>query len=536
MNNKLKYLSLLILPVLLFYSASLLKISQGPYYLNIEDPSYVYLINSLNVSLRFPVGHFDHPGTTVQIIGAAVIRLYHWINSSSPDLIRDVLSMPEEYLSFINMIFILIGSLVLFFLGLLTFKLSGNILYSLLIQLSPFVSLQIFYGLKIVASDNILISISLCFTGILIYYLFRIKADAKSHLPFIIAFALICALGLATKISFFPMLLIPLILLRGTRSKLLFLLFVLVSFFVFVFPAISNYDKFIEWVWMLILFNGSYGHGDPSFVDIPKFFTSLRSIFWEDPVFTVTYFLSVFTLVTSYYMSKKEKQLTEKQFKEFKLLLSITLAMTIQIVIVSKQYRQHYMIPSFILSLFTLSLCIILLSSFFKTLESQKIYASIIIVVSVISFNMIFASYKINLKLREEAFKVNRYAKEHSSNALLISSFCSANKEFSLAFGVSYSGKKIKLYKSILSTLQRENIFYITWLDEFFSLGTKENVLKSLRENKRIIFQTNQDNINEFIQTLKITYGINNVSKKILYSNLINENVYEITTGSTGEE
>ena len=535
MSNKLKYLLLLILPVILFLTVCLLKNAIGAYYLNFEDPSYVYLINSLNVSLRFPVGHFDHPGTTVQVVGAAVIRIYHRISSSNPDLIRDVLMRPEEYLGQINIILILMGSSVLLMLGILTYKLSGNIMLSLLMQLSPFVSLQIFYGLKIVASDNFLVTVSLCFTGMLIYYLYRIKDEAKTPLPFILIFAVICAAGLATKISFFPMLLIPLLLIKGTRSRLVFLIIVPLLFLIFVIPAISNYEKFLEWVWMLILFNGSYGHGDPSVVDVPKFFTSLTSIFSGDPVFAVSYFLSVLTLIAAYIKSKNNEELNPKQKKEFKLLLSIVLAMTIQVLIVAKQYRQHYMIPSLILSIFSFTLCTQLISSFFDKLKLQTLYAGLIIVISITAFFKISDSYYTTLFFRDEAIKVNRYVKENNSDALCISSFGSASKEFSLAYGISYSGYKIKSYKSILSEIQKENIFYIPWQDGLFSLSSKDSTAATLNENKKLLFQTNQDNVNNFIQTIENKYGLKIIDKKLLFSNSINECVYEITKGSQNE-
>ena len=535
MSNKLKYLLLLILPVILFLTVCLLKNAIGAYYLNFEDPSYVYLINSLNVSLRFPVGHFDHPGTTVQVVGAAVIRIYHRISSSNPDLIRDVLMRPEEYLGQINIILILMGSSVLLMLGILTYKLSGNIMLSLLMQLSPFVSLQIFYGLKIVASDNFLVTVSLCFTGMLIYYLYRIKDEAKTPLPFILIFAVICAAGLATKISFFPMLLIPLLLIKGTRSRLVFLIIVPLLFLIFVIPAISNYEKFLEWVWMLILFNGSYGHGDPSVVDVPKFFTSLTSIFSGDPVFAVSYFLSVLTLIAAYIKSKNNEELNPKQKKEFKLLLSIVLAMTIQVLIVAKQYRQHYMIPSLILSIFSFTLCTQLISSFFDKLKLQTLYAGLIIVISITAFFKISDSYYTTLFFRDEAIKVNLYVKEKNSDALCISSFGSASKEFSLAYGISYSGYKIKSYKSILSEIQKENIFYIPWQDGLFSLSSKDSTAATLNENKKLLFQTNQDNVNNFIQTIENKYGLKIIDKKLLFSNSINECVYEITKGSQNE-
>ncbi len=502
-----------------------------------EDPSYVYLINSLNVSLRYDVGHFDHPGTTVQVIGAVTIRIYHWLSNRNADLIMDVLSRPEDYLSLMHTILILISSTTLFLLGLLTYKLSRNILLSLFIQLSPFVSIEVFYGYKIVSSDNFLITVSMGFLGILIYYLFKVKTDVKSPLIFVLIFAIISALGLATKLIFFPLIIIPLILITGYKNKIIFLFFVSVSFLIFVLPAISNYKQFFDWVWNLLIHTGSYGQGNSSVVDTERFSRALKLIFQKDIVFAVSYILSIATFVFTFFKSKNDAHLTGNQKKEKKILFSIIIATTIQIIFVAKHYGQHYMIPSFMLSMLSLSLCGMLLSSYFKRLKLRPAFLGIIIIIAVLSFFSIINTYNTYMMLRDEAYKAERFVKGKSSNALVISSFCSANKEFSLALGISNSGRKIKLYKTVLSQIQSQNIFYIHWFDELFSLTTKDNVRKILQENRKIIFQTNQeDKIGKFAEILKNIYDIKIVSQTLVFSNKINEKVYEITTESLNEE
>ncbi|MBK7157851.1 MAG: hypothetical protein IPH77_04655 [Ignavibacteria bacterium] len=126
MNNKLKYSLLFVLPVILFITAHILKVVQGPYYLNFYDPSYVYLINSLNLAQLsgYGVGFIDHPGIPLQVFGAIVIKSFHFIDNVNQDLVNDVLTRPESYLNFIN-IFVFLNSIVLFS-GIFYLKVTDN--------------------------------------------------------------------------------------------------------------------------------------------------------------------------------------------------------------------------------------------------------------------------------------------------------------------------------------------------------------------------------------------------------------------------
>ncbi|MBK9332806.1 MAG: hypothetical protein IPM96_10505 [Ignavibacteria bacterium] len=173
--------ALLILPVILFISAGLLKYAQGPYYLNFYDPSYVYLINGLNLAQLegFGVGHFDHPGTTVQVISAVVVKFYYAVSSSGIDIVSDVFSRPEAYLIKINIFLNFINCLFLFLFGYFIYSLSKNIFLTFFLMLSPFASTELFYGMIIVTPDNLLISASLMTLGIIFYCLHKKESDLQ---------------------------------------------------------------------------------------------------------------------------------------------------------------------------------------------------------------------------------------------------------------------------------------------------------------------------------------------------------------------
>jgi hypothetical protein len=62
------------------------------------DPDYGYLLNSLRILEGMAPTHIDHPGTTLQVWGALVIRVIFFFHPTSLGLVDAVLSQPYSYL------------------------------------------------------------------------------------------------------------------------------------------------------------------------------------------------------------------------------------------------------------------------------------------------------------------------------------------------------------------------------------------------------------------------------------------------------
>src|ERR1700689_1427704 len=93
--------ALAVIPAALFGLSIILTNSHGPYYLrNNFDPEYIYLLNSLSLLKFHTPAHTDHPGTTLQLLGAGLVWL-QWLGRSlliqRQPLSDSVLSHPEEY-------------------------------------------------------------------------------------------------------------------------------------------------------------------------------------------------------------------------------------------------------------------------------------------------------------------------------------------------------------------------------------------------------------------------------------------------------
>ncbi|MFZ1320178.1 MAG: hypothetical protein WAT71_01345 [Ignavibacteria bacterium] len=526
---------LLILPVLLFISAGLLKYAQGPYYLNFYDPSYVYLINGLNLAQLngYGVGHFDHPGTTVQVISAVVIKFYYAVSSVNIDVVKDVFSRPEEYLIKINVFLNFINCLVLFLFGYFLYARSKNIYLTLLIMLSPFVSTELFYGMIIVTPDNLLITASLFVIGIIFYCLY--KEDQNYNIKEIIIFAAIIAFGLATKLNFIPMILIPMIMLSGIKNKIIFLTFCLIFFVIFILPGISNIEYFLKWIEGLILREGKHGKGAANVINTASFSKNLFTIFKTDILFTISYFTLLITYSIVLY-KKHIKKSAESIFKTpvlYRLLAGILTAMTLQLIIVSKHYAQYYMIPSFMLTVsgFYISYLVIfeIAGERFRTVKTKVIYIfSSSVLVMIISYQII-SSYYEGTEQKNDAYSIVNFIEEKYPTSLIIPSFGSANKEAPLAFASMYAGSMKATYKNLLGEQLNSDLFFNQWINEFYILSEEKNPLNNLTGNKKIYLQLNKyGSIEEFANKLSELTGKKNISYNVIFTNAKMESVYEI--------
>jgi hypothetical protein len=509
------------------------KISVGEYYLGgFYDPAYAYLMNSLNLSQLsgYGVGHFDHPGTTVQTAGAIVIKIFYLFGNTGNDIATDVISRPEYYLSRINFTFIIVTGAALYILGIAAYRKFNNIYAALILQLTPFFPPTVYDHFADVSSESLFIVAIILFLAAVISYTDFKETDSKSRIKNSLILGLVCGFGLAGKIIFLPLVIIPLMLIRQFKFKLLFLFFTVLFFLMFVYPALTmeNAAKYVNWISGIATHSGKYGSGQESVIDSSTYFVNLKNIFFNDLSFSFTYTVILFTLAAGLILK------IQKRFKNnfyFTLSAGIFCAMTIQIILVAKHFDPRYMITVNMLSVTGLTAVCFIAADYYTGAVSKKI--NFFITAAIIFFSsyrliLMYSSYSEYSHSRDESRKINSFVEDNFKDLPLVYSNLINNQVYSLYFGTDWAGSQQKRYISIIQNLHKEYYYFDRYAGDFI-LTDLTSLNKMVSSSDKILFQSDTDEMRDrFMVKLKSLTKNDQLVSKEIYSNDNGEKLYEI--------
>lgn len=340
-----KYGILLLIPGIVLGFALLLKMTMGPYWLATNyDPSYLEFVNGLRILKGVPVNDATHPGTPVQIVCCAVCWLFN-IGSSRGETVLHVLKSPEFYLYIDFLVFTLFSFLTSIALAVYVFRRTGDKLAAVLTQL-PALTFLVMKSRETletavipiasnVSPEAMLIGILNLFS-ICLFVCFFSKIS-KDEFFLALIWGGVCGLGTAVKLTFFPLLVIPLIILSW-RNKFIFMGVFMASFFVWTLPALSRYPA--EWKLITDFFthNGSFAETDQSGpAAIHSYCLNWMKIIVEHWVFAGF-------LVTALLLSFWEFMQKKREKASF-FIPVISLSVLLQFSIVAKSPGEHYLLP-----------------------------------------------------------------------------------------------------------------------------------------------------------------------------------------------
>ena len=352
----------LIIPVVLFITASQLTHAQGPYWLSysFENP-YAYLFSSLLMLDNQAPEHVEHPGTTTQVFGAFVLRASS--TKSQDDLIKSVLIHPESSLRKIHRALLLFVVLSLWVFPWITAVVLRNYLIGLLIQVPALFYQSVLSYTMFLGSDLMVVPFSIatvCLCAMLIApsstpkqleFLFGLgvtSADATSmrllRIPAIVALTgLTCAFGMATKLTFFPLVLISLFCCRTLRNLAIFATTFILGLAVVLLPIHSKLGVLWTWIFNVGTHKGIYGTGEVGLPGTTEYLGSVRSLLEAEPLIAIIpLVVGVGVLVLSLGNSSAKHLLSRFSWRTVLPLLGVQI---VSFLAVAKHPGAHYLIP-----------------------------------------------------------------------------------------------------------------------------------------------------------------------------------------------
>lgn len=480
--------SLFFIPLLFVVLAFFLSQSRGPHWLgSVTDPDYAYLFNSLSLIQGTPIAHLDHPGTPVQILGQFVIRAVG-LFTGEPNLVKAVIINPELYLNSISAFFTFLIFCSLSALGIIVYRFTGKLFLALFLQLTPLISLALFGEPLTKTSTEPLILLA----GMIFLIALSIFYYSNNNRNALLIFCIALGLGTATKLTFFPLIIIPFLAFKPLREKLTLILGASFFFFVFTTPIIESYPRLWLWIKALFIHSGRNAEGSATVVDFGTLIPNLLTQISSEPLFFFAVLIEALILIVC---------VSKKYFKRrFLLLLGIFLAQSSQIFLVAKHPGASYLGPPLTVTLFS----ILVLLDTIKDLnifdgELRKEFAHYKILATLVVIIVMIGVYKINqfnsslLKLRNEQMAVADTLVKDYSEDTIIRHHRSSSQLYALKFGNTFTNNN---FTNSLDVIYPNTYFWDIWNSSFSGWDsnpkdiekiTKQVLGDSNKKSKRII-------------------------------------------------
>jgi hypothetical protein len=335
--RRLTPLLLLALPMLMTALSLEFKRAQGPYWASGKvDPSYSYLLGSLAYAEGKPSMCCLHPGVTVQINGEWVLRASHAVIGQGA-LIADVLRDPEVYAAILGFEEILLYAAAILAAGWMIYRVTNRMELALMIQTPAFFNAGNFLWLNPIAPEALLYGVVILAGALAVVH----EVDPGRRRLISIAFGVLTGVGLATKITYLPAAILPMIVLDSWVGLIVYLLAASVSFAALSVPHWETVDNAL-YFWNQLLhkqgLHGSGQEGHPHLADLAAIF---GEYFRSDPFFT-SMLLACFA-ATAWLLWARRATAPKR------LLIGLTVCELLQIALASRQFSLRYLSPAYAL-------------------------------------------------------------------------------------------------------------------------------------------------------------------------------------------
>lgn len=433
----------LVIPVMVVILAQDARGIISPYYLSHHDPDYAYLFNGIGILGLAAPAHIDHPGTPLQMFVALVLKAVY-PTSGVQEIVRHVLENPEWHLLMINYGIVILAAGSIFLAGAVVYRLTGQIFLALLVQAPPLVFGVLMIALPRVTPEPMLLVVSMLFVACLAPLVWgndTVGSTSRSRL-----LGLVTGLGVATKLTFAPVLLAPLLAFRERQQRKKYIGYALLGFLLATLPLLlhpKSYHSLMRWTLNLFTRSGIYGQGPKTVIDPGAFIINLYDIVITQPLYMLIMLVAVAALVRGWMQYRGG----DKDFSMIsRVLLGLVMAHLAIIILFAKHHQSdRYLTVGLALSGFTLALAYYQLQDW---LNMRKwVNPAIVVLMSVFFLVFAWMAWARIPVLEEQAAErrawlagVEKVVKEQYASCAQVHQD-SSSPEFALFFGFEWAQK-----------------------------------------------------------------------------------------------
>ncbi len=331
------WIMLFFLPLVFFMVEWVLREHALPYWLWFNlDPSYLYMLGGLHILDGAAPAAFQHPGVTVQMM----VALGAWTAGAGTfgELSDAGFTHAEEILTAVNTAMLALDAGALWLLGWVAWRRCGALTPALLAQTAPFLSmLTLKTGIEVEPEPLLLFAVLVLGAAMI-----EDSAQARRGALWVMAFAV--AVGVASKVTFAPLGLAPLILIATWPRRWAYLWRTALIFVVLMLPEARNLGPMWEWFSGVAVGSGGYGAGAHTGIDFSRYPHAFVKFFFARPIFFLVFAAGVAALL--WLRRAGGGKLTPAG----RGLLALLAAQLAQVALVAKHPSAHYILPALELS------------------------------------------------------------------------------------------------------------------------------------------------------------------------------------------
>lgn len=473
------------------------------------DPEYIHLVSSISLANGdFVLRSIENPASTLYIFGAVILKGIYLISGDEKNILEDFLLNPEKYISYLRIAISFVLCFSMLIMGLRIWKATNNILTSIFFQSISFFSFEIIHSETIICPESFII--------IVMFFLIPLLINLESKEEFrnneIVYLSLLSSLGIATKLTFFPILVLLLIIIPNTYSKLKYLFFLLLFTLIFAFPVLIQYELFITWIKGLVTHTGVYGSGDPGFANPLIFFENIFKIIVNEKIFSIVTFILGYVSISS---------LFKKNIKSNIMIIGLFIAFVLQIIFTSKQYALRYLMPSLLLSFYALFYLI----KYYKEVlfKINSLIRNVLTIIFILIFISVGTSqnYLYNKRYKNHNISrmsiCNKLSNIKEPIIIMPNYFGSASTIYPLNFSSNWTGIYKDKYFKLLNEFYPNVYFYFAETNSFEYWGQKTSLYNIISNNPNLFVyasldatQNNEDDYYDSIVKMFTKYNMNN--------------------------
>jgi hypothetical protein len=355
-------------------------------------------------------------------------------------LINDVLDHPETYIKRVHRALLLVTAFILWTIAIAVSVLSGDILKGLALQIPVFLFPTIFHFTISFTSDLTEIGLALAAAGVCALLLTEDLSGSRTLLHGLLG--MICGLGMATKLTFFPVILVALICVRSWKDLAAFAITSVAALALVLIPVYPEFPRIARWIIDLATHSGDYETGEVGFVRADRYLIDLETLVREKPLFLVVSLGSLALAALVRLFANKTAQGTKVR-SSLPSMLALTMMQAIGFLLVAKHARVHYLIPLYL----TLSLNLILFIKTIGTIRDGVVRPGILVLLCALVITggvwagsrTIFDLNETLRRLRKGQLEIYRIARLSLFGIRRADYYRSPTPEFALCFGNDYA-------------------------------------------------------------------------------------------------